>query len=138
MESGILPLLVALFFVVGLPLLLANWGELLDWIRTYLNRRKRPIIYTGDIPVDGVGVVYLIRDKDVTGLVKIGRSMNVRRRFNNFGVDLPFETEIVLIIETEQCIALETSLHRLCAKKRVRGEWFALDDDDIAAIRRLA
>lgn len=138
MESGTLYFVSAVAVVVGLPILLAFSEEWIDSIRAYLNSRKRPITFTGDIPADGVGVVYLIRDKDVTGLVKIGRSMSVRRRFNSFGVDLPFETEVVLIIETDQCVSLETSLHRLCAKKRVRGEWFALDDDDIAAIRRLA
>jgi hypothetical protein len=40
--------------------------------------------------------------------------------------------------ETDDCAALETELHRRFADKRKRGEWFELDDNDVAEIRNMA
>jgi hypothetical protein len=39
------------------------------------------------------------------------------------------------IIETGDPASLEKQLHRAYHDKRVKGEWFRLDDDDIEAIR---
>jgi hypothetical protein len=91
-----------------------------------------------ELPSMRGGYVYIIRDTDVTGYCKIGKTNNPQRRIGHFDTMLPFSTEVLCILETDNCSFLEYSLHRQYASKRVRGEWFALDDDDIAAIRRLA
>lgn len=113
------------------------WGGAVDsWYRVMPLERHKP--YPKEqLPARRGGYVYLIRDRDVTGYCKIGKSTNVRRRIGHFDTMLPFETDLLHIIETDDCTALEARLHRHFAEKRVRGEWFELDDNDIAAIKRL-
>lgn len=81
--------------------------------------------------------VYIIRDIDLTGAYKIGRTRYPSQRMFDFGVKLPFEFAIVRIIPCEDSYALERQLHQHFANKRTRGEWFALDADDIAWIKQI-
>lgn len=75
--------------------------------------------------------VYVLHDTDVTGMFKIGRTADPEKRILNFGVHLPFTVGIVHIIPTDNMVQLETMLHRRFASKRVKGEWFILDGDDL-------
>lgn len=79
---------------------------------------------------DRSGFVYLIQAPD--GSFKIGRSKNVRDRVKTFNVKLPFDVEFLHLIETEDMYALEKSLHRRFASKRLRGsEFFQLSSRDV-------
>jgi len=82
----------------------------------------------------GRGYVYLLKDLDVTGYCKIGRTNDPIRRIGHFDTMLPFRTDVLAVIETSDCVGLETVLHHQYADKRVRGEWFDLTEDDIAEI----
>jgi hypothetical protein len=81
--------------------------------------------------------VYLIQDISVTGSCKIGKTNHPSRRAREFGVLLPMKTRVIHIIRTEDMQALEKQLHRLYAAKRVNGEWFKLDTEDIEHIKSL-
>ncbi len=81
------------------------------------------------------GFVYLVQSP--TGLYKIGRSVNPNDRLKTFSVKLPFEVSFACLIQTEDMYALESELHRRFAAKRVAGEWFALDADDVDYIKSL-
>lgn len=83
----------------------------------------------------GPGYVYLLEDIEITRLVKIGRAVSPRRRMRDFGVKLPFRARVLACIQSDDCVALETELHRQYADKRVRGEWFALSPADVEEIR---
>ena len=81
------------------------------------------------------GYVYLIASD--TGYYKIGRTNNPENRLATFAVKLPFHVEYECLIACPDMRALERSLHRKFEHKRVNGEWFALDADDIAIIKSL-
>ena len=47
----------------------------------------------------------------------------------------PAEVSVVMFLATTEPRILESALHRQFSDKRVRGEWFALTDDDLNSIR---
>lgn len=81
--------------------------------------------------------VYLIQDVSVTGYCKIGRTNLPAKRLYDFGVHLPMRLSVVHIIPTDNMVHLETYLHRIYANKRINGEWFALEPNDIEYIKTL-
>lgn len=82
------------------------------------------------------GYVYLL--KEVNGIHhKIGRTINPKNRLKTFSVKLPYQVEYVHVIQTDDMYTLEYELHTRYASKRVDGEWFLLDETDIAEIRAL-
>ena len=84
------------------------------------------------VPNTTSACVYVVRlEADV---VKIGLSANVKQRLNALNKVLPYELEVLYIFDTLHCRRLEIYLHRMFAPKRIRGEWFRLTDDQVAAI----
>jgi len=81
------------------------------------------------------GYVYVIQDVSNTWQYKIGRTNYPKRRINTFGVTLPFETEVVAILQTEDATALERELHQHFANDRQRGEWFDLTEAQVQEMR---
>lgn len=83
------------------------------------------------------GFVYLIQQ--VNGQhYKIGKSITPDKRMSLFEVKLPFPIERICTIETDDMSGLERELHETFANKRVDGEWFALDTEDVEYIKSLA
>lgn len=82
------------------------------------------------------GYIYLLQS--VSGAYKIGRSKDPDDRLRTFEVKLPFEVEYVCTVETANMYELERALHKQFDHKRINGEWFRLDDKDIAAIKALS
>lgn len=76
------------------------------------------------------GYVYVI--KSPTGAYKIGRTIDPDNRLKTFSVKLPFEVEYLYVIPTCDPRGLEGELHNKFKDKRINGEWFSLDDDDLA------
>ena len=79
------------------------------------------------------GYVYLLKHGQH---YKIGRSNDTARRRREISLLLPEELEHVQVIETDDPEGIEAYWHRRLASKRVRGQWFALTSDDIAAFKR--
>jgi cell division protein FtsL len=79
--------------------------------------------------------IYVIRDVDISGNYKIGRASRPARRLYDFDVKLPFEVRIVHVAAVQDAHRTERELHNIFRKKRINGEWFALDERDIDAIR---
>lgn len=80
------------------------------------------------------GVVYFIRDDK--GRIKIGKAKNIKERMGEY-TKLPFEPEIIHLIESDDYHATEIQFHELFAEKRLRGEWFDLTDKDIEMIKTI-
>lgn len=80
------------------------------------------------------GYIYLFESQ---GLYKIGRSHTpaIRRRRLQTGSPTPIRT--VHTLKTVFHKWIEQQLHSRFADKRVRGEWFALTDEDVAYIKSL-
>lgn len=87
------------------------------------------------------GYVYFILNKNNNGEVieiKVGRSANPSARFaehkkkyEEFGFDL----EMVKTIKTDDCIALETEIHRKLKDYQIRKEWFMASEQVIELLR---
>lgn len=75
------------------------------------------------------GYIYLFRRDD--GAYKIGLSESPTRRRLQVSRELKTEVEIIGTVFTEDMPALEGTLHALFAGKRLDGEWFALDAEDV-------
>lgn len=82
------------------------------------------------------GYVYLIQSP--TGAYKIGRTKDPSNRMKTFTVKLPFEVDYVCVIETADMYTLEGDLHLRFNSKRVNGEWFRLEPQDVEHIKELA
>jgi len=81
------------------------------------------------------GFVYVIRGGPY---YKIGCTTSPQDRFNQIQPKLPFETEVVCLIEANDMTGVEKVLHETFRKKRRNGEWFELDEGDVEYIRGLA
>ncbi len=72
--------------------------------------------------------VYILQCKNN---YKIGVGRDVGIRVKQIQTASPFDVEHILTIPTPDPYPLESYLHKLFANKRVRGEWFALTDEDL-------
>lgn len=66
---------------------------------------------------------------------KVGRTRNMPSRMRAFGVKLPIMYTIPLCAWFDDHIEAEASYHRMFSEKRVNGEWFNLEEQDVALIR---
>lgn len=82
---------------------------------------------------DRSGYVYVV--KSPTGYYKIGRTKSPEDRLKTFEVKLPFEVEYVHLISTSDMVSTESDIHKYFAAKRTNGEWFALDEQDLAILQ---
>ena len=80
------------------------------------------------------GFAYLLEASN--HLFKLGRSFDPSKRNAKFQT-LPVTVRLVHKIESSDAKWLERTLHHRYAAKRIRGEWFALTDDDVAEIVKL-
>lgn len=84
------------------------------------------------------GYVYVLTALHDDTVYKIGRTNNPSDRLRTFNVKLPFDVEYLHVIKTSDMHALEGQLHRKFGSKRVNGEWFKLDNDDLDYIAGLS
>lgn len=82
------------------------------------------------------GYVYVLRADN--GLCKIGKARNIDDRIKQLGLILPYELELVAIIQSLNYSDLEKHLHEYFSEQRIRGEWFNLSQDDIDQLNNLA
>lgn len=76
------------------------------------------------------GYVYMLRADN--GLYKIGKTKQLDKRIYICGVKLPYKVELIASYFTPDMTAGELHWHDHFAAKRVNGEWFRLDDSDVA------
>ncbi|WP_052520314.1 GIY-YIG nuclease family protein [Aneurinibacillus migulanus] len=80
--------------------------------------------------------VYLIVEQ-LYGAIKIGSTKKLDQRIMQFGVKLPFDIKIIHILYSENGGDTEKLLHMHFKKKRLNGEWFSLNQEDISNIKNL-
>jgi hypothetical protein len=81
-----------------------------------------------------VGYVYLIWSQYG---YKIGKAVNVQTRTKLFSVKLPFPIRVEHYAKFNDYSQAERSLHVYFDAKRLEGEWFDLNEEDIALIKTL-
>ncbi|WKA59368.1 GIY-YIG nuclease family protein [Planococcus shenhongbingii] len=92
------------------------------------------VLASPDLPGKAPGYVYFVQEY-MNGSFKIGKTKNVEKRMNVFGVKLPFENKLIYLIKTGNHHQTEVAFHRHFADQRLEGEWFSLSKDDIAWIK---
>jgi hypothetical protein len=107
-------------------------NKLMSYVKT-LSRERKPVELKQstlvNIPVF-VGYVYLIKMGEY---YKIGISQNPKKRIKEFTL-LPQKLEIILTAKVNDYARIEEELHEKYKAKRVRGEWFGLDDLEVKEI----
>lgn len=83
------------------------------------------------------GYIYVIQEIDITGLYKIGKSANVKNRYIQFSIELPFNWRPIHKFAVKDMHRMETALHKRFEDKRERGEWFRLTKADVEYIKSL-
>lgn len=81
------------------------------------------------------GYIYLIKSE--FGSYKIGRTKNLPKRLNLFGVKLPFDIELINAIYVNDTYFFESWLHQFFHECRANGEWFNLDESQAQALAEL-
>ena len=77
-----------------------------------------------------LGIVYLLK---AGSHYKIGKTKDFDSRLGQIKLQLPFNVEVVHLIETDDPTGIETYWHRRFVSKRANGEWFSLSAEDVAA-----
>ncbi len=92
------------------------------------------IIESPDLSGKAPGYVYFVQEH-MTGSFKIGKTKNIEKRMNIFGVKLPFENKLIYLIKTANHHQTEVVFHKHFSNKRLEGEWFALSKEDLSWIK---
>ena len=79
---------------------------------------------------DQRGYVYIIRNEN-SKIVKIGKSLNLTSRLNNFKTSFGSGLILVGFFYCENYNDLENQLHKKFFDKKVSGEWFDLSEQQI-------
>ncbi len=82
------------------------------------------------------GYVYVLHAPE-SQRYKIGRTKDLKNRTQMIGLQLPFAVELIHHIECQDYLQAEAVLHSRYSNKRINGEWFALDPQDIEAIKAI-
>jgi hypothetical protein len=80
-----------------------------------------------------IGHVYLLKHDKV---YKIGKSIDVSRRYKDIKVQMPHKTEEIHVIETDDPSGIEAYWHNRFKDKRLKGEWFKLSSYDVKAFKK--
>ena len=85
-------------------------------------------------PPKYTGYVYVISLNEFT---KIGMSEKPLLRIGSIQTSTPYKVKLELIIPSLEMARLEKSLHCIFSRKRHSGEWFILNEADIAFLKTL-
>lgn len=78
------------------------------------------------------GYVYVIKAMD--DLYKIGIADNIKTRFRMLQAQCPIPVILLYSCYFEDCVKVESELHRICKQYHSHFEWFRLPDDIVVAV----
>lgn len=81
---------------------------------------------------DKEGYVYLLKSGDS---YKIGKSIDVNKRMKNISPIMPHRVTLIHSFKTDNMDVEESRLHQMFDNKRLLGEWFALNEEDVSYIK---
>lgn len=81
--------------------------------------------------------VYLIEERNGQGYYKIGstRNKDIQKRLKQLQTGNADDLVLKDCFETEKPFKLEKMLHNKYQDKRLDGEWFLLDEDDVSSFQ---
>jgi hypothetical protein len=110
-----------------------DWEDVLVFCDNEAAKFSEKLIEKNDDTHIGTGHVYMLKYDKV---YKIGRSTDASRRHKDIRVQMPYMTEEVHIIETDDPVGIEAYWHNRFKNKRLKGEWFKLTAADIRAFKK--
>ncbi|HEY4292069.1 GIY-YIG nuclease family protein [Luteibacter sp.] len=101
---------------------------------------SRNVILAPEIDeLDRSGFLYVIYvEVDDAAYYKVGIATHFDSRLKTHQCSSPFEVKVAICYFVGNMRAEERALHKMFECKRVRGEWFALDADDLRLVARRA
>ena len=106
--------------------------SLVDFPCMLYDIHQLPIPHNKDSHLDCKNTIHTYLFTDKSGLFKIGKSRNVGERFRSLSIGSP-SLQKVLVIPFD----VEKELHVKFDNKRVVGEWFKLDKEDLLYLHSL-
>ena len=94
----------------------------------------KQVMESPEIPGEAPGYVYFVQEH-LNGSFKIGKTKHVERYMNLFVVKLPFENKLIHLIKSGNHHQTKAAFHQHFKDKRLEGEWFALNQDDVAWLK---
>ena len=83
-----------------------------------------------------VGVIYLVKMRD-TKYHKVGiTSTNIENRLSGLQVGCPIKIDLVISINSKDCLCCEKKIHDALSNSHVRGEWFEGETKDVLSVVR--
>lgn len=81
------------------------------------------------------GFVYFVKESG-NNRIKIGKAKDPERRIqNDFGTIMPYEFDVVHLINSSNYHKTENLFHQYFHHKRFKGEWFDLTEEDLLWIK---
>ena len=82
------------------------------------------------------GRVYVVKHEH--GYVKIGEAQNPTNRLSSLQIGSPYRLSLFTVIEIGgDSPAVESTLHEIYRRHRIRGEWFDLPDDALLTLAKI-
>lgn len=81
------------------------------------------------------GFIYVVGCAE--GFYKIGRCRYIDERIKQLRIQLPFKIDVIHMLFVTDPAAEERRIHGIFREKRVNGEWFKLDADDLDYIGKV-
>lgn len=79
-----------------------------------------------------MGKLYVLESN---GLYKIGVTCQpMKKRLSDLQTGNPFDIKVQFVKRCANYLYMETYFHELFLDKRLRGEWFILDNNDLAIV----
>ena len=107
----------------------AEFAAVLKYIAANRPIKQKKVIAPTAVQVSRTGYVYLISGG---GYHKIGMTSRKTRRLYELRAILPFDVDLVHAVACRDMAASERYWHTRFAEQRIRGEWFQLNDTDVA------
>ena len=104
------------------------------WMRAVVREAVEPVAVPDEFGKAGFLYVVYLQDSGGSRYCKIGMASAFTPRFQAHQCASPFKINVACAYYVGDMRQEERALHHRFAAKRVRGEWFALDDVDIREI----
>lgn len=83
------------------------------------------------------GYVYFIKHGSQGNKIKIGSAIDIDKRIASYQTAFYSKIFIVGYIKCDEHIFVEKELHKLFSDKRIKGEWFEIDNYDLFTIKEM-
>ncbi|MBU9674739.1 GIY-YIG nuclease family protein [Planococcus sp. CP5-4] len=94
----------------------------------------KQVMEAPEVPGEAPGYIYFVQEH-MNGSFKIGKTKHVERYMNLFVVKLPFENKLIHLIKSGNHHQTKAAFHKHFNDKRLEGEWFSLNQDDVAWLK---